>query len=123
RRRILVVDDNADSAESLATLLRISHHGVRTAKEGVEALEIAEAFRPQIVLLDIGMPRMDGLELARRLRQTPWGASMFLIAMTGWGQEADRERSRLAGIEHHLVKPVDLHVVEELLESYGRAGS
>jgi len=115
RRRVLVVDDNADSAESLATLLRMSGHEACTAYDGAHALEVAEQFRPDVVLLDIGMPRMDGFEAARRIRRRPWGQGVLLLAMTGWGQEADRQRSREAGIAHHLVKPVDPQMVERLL--------
>ncbi len=106
-RRILVVDDNADSARGLARLLKLLGHDVRTAHDGPEALEAAESQHPEYVLLDIGLPGMDGYELARRLREGRLGAVATLIAVSGYGQEEDRRRSRAAGIDHHLVKPVD----------------
>jgi CheY-like chemotaxis protein len=114
-RRILVVDDNRDSAESLALLLELSGHDVRTAGDGLEALEVAERFRPDVALLDLGMPRLNGYETARRIRQQPWGRSMVLIAQTGWGQEDDRRRTREAGFDAHLTKPVDTAALLELL--------
>ena len=106
-RRILVVDDNRDSAESLALLLQVTGNDVRTAFDGLEAVEEAERFRPDVVLLDIGMPRLNGYEAARRIRDEPWGKEMLLIAQTGWGQEEDRRRSQEAGFDAHLTKPVD----------------
>jgi PAS domain S-box-containing protein len=112
---ILVVDDNADSAESLATLLRLGGHEVRVAYGGREALEIAQADKPRIVLLDLGMPGMDGYEVARRLRQQPGMGGVFLVAVTGWGQEEDRRRSRKAGFDQHLVKPVDPAALQQVL--------
>jgi two-component system CheB/CheR fusion protein len=114
-RRILVVDDNRDSAESLALLLELGGHEVQTASDGVEALEVAERFRPDVALLDLGMPRLNGYEAARRIRQQPWGRSMVLIAQTGWGQEDDRRRTREAGFDAHLTKPVDTAALLELL--------
>ncbi|HEX6864459.1 MAG TPA: response regulator, partial [Thermoanaerobaculia bacterium] len=106
-RRILVVDDNRDSAESLSLLLQVTGNEVRTAFDGLEAVEEAERFRPDVVLLDIGMPRLNGYEAARRIRGEPWGKEMLLIAQTGWGQEEDRRLSREAGFDAHLTKPVD----------------
>ena len=106
-RRVLVVDDNADAAESLAMLLTFSGHETRQAHDGAEAVKTAEEFRPDVVLLDIGLPVMNGYEACRRLRQEPWGRSMLLVALTGWGQEEDREQSRDAGFDVHMVKPVD----------------
>ncbi|HVG08628.1 MAG TPA: ATP-binding protein [Thermoanaerobaculia bacterium] len=106
-RRILVVDDNRDSAESLALLLQVTGNEVRTAFDGLEAVEEAERFRPDVVLLDIGMPKLNGYEAARRIRGEPWGKGMLLIAQTGWGQEEDRRRSQEAGFDAHLTKPVD----------------
>jgi two-component system CheB/CheR fusion protein len=114
-RRILVVDDNVDSAESLAHFLGMSGHQVRTAYGGPAALELARAYQPEAVLLDIGMPGMDGYELARRLRQEPGLEEILLVALTGYGQEADRRRSRQATINYHLVKPVDPEALEALL--------
>ena len=113
--RILIVDDNVDSAESLAMLLELTGHIARTAHDGPAALETALAFRPRVVLLDIGLPRMDGYEVARRLRQDPAYAGMTVIAMTGYGQEEDRRRSKEAGFDRHLVKPVDPDELQDLL--------
>jgi CheY-like chemotaxis protein len=107
RRRILVVDDYPNAAESLARWLRRLNHEVEVAFDGLEGIEAAEKFRPEIILLDIGMPHLNGYEAAERIRQQPWSKRMVLIALTGWGQEADRERSREAGFDLHLVKPVD----------------
>lgn len=117
RLKILIVDDNEDSAESMATLLRFSGHEARTAYDGLSALEEAQTFLPDMMLLDIGLPKLDGYEVARRLRQEPEGDRMMLLAMTGYGQEEDRRRSRDAGFDHHLVKPVDLDKLRGLLLS------
>jgi two-component system CheB/CheR fusion protein len=116
-RRVLVVDDNRDQAESLGMLLEIFGHQVRIAFDGNQALEIAQDFKPQMVLLDIGLPGMSGYELARRIREVPALEKTVLVAQTGWGEEADRQRSAEAGIDRHLVKPVDIQVVEEILEA------
>ncbi|HEV8479528.1 MAG TPA: CheR family methyltransferase, partial [Candidatus Eisenbacteria bacterium] len=115
-RRILVVDDNRDQAESLGMLLEIFGHQVRVAFDGTQALEIADTFKPQMVLLDIGLPGMSGYDVARRMREMPALKSAVLVAQTGWGEEADRRRSVEAGIDRHLVKPVDIQVLEEILE-------
>jgi CheY-like chemotaxis protein len=115
--RVLVVDDNLDAAESLVMLLGLDGHEVRMAHSGVEALEAAAVFRPEVVLLDIGLPGMDGYEVARRLREQNDGAETLLVAMTGYGQEEDRRRSRAAGFHRHLVKPVDLNDLRALLAS------
>jgi PAS domain S-box-containing protein len=117
RRRVLVVDDNTDAAESLAALLRINGHETRMAHDGPDALRQAEAFHPDVVFLDIGMPTLDGHETARRIRQQPWGRHMVLVALTGWGQLEDRRRSKDAGFNHHLVKPADPTVVVKLISS------
>lgn len=117
RRRILVVDDNEDAAESLAALLSISGHDTRMAHDGPDAVKEAERFNPDIVFLDIGMPTLDGHETAKLIRQQPWGKEMVLIALTGWGQTEDRRRSKDAGFNHHLVKPADPAVVQKLLAS------
>jgi CheY-like chemotaxis protein/two-component sensor histidine kinase len=117
RRKILVVDDNADAAESLAALLQISGHDTRLAHDGQAAVEAASQFHPDVVFLDIGMPTLDGHETAKMIRQQPWGKHMVLVALTGWGQSEDRRRSKDAGFNHHLVKPADPAVVAELLAS------
>jgi signal transduction histidine kinase len=105
-RRILVADDNNDAVEALALQLQLAGHDVRTANDGMEALEVAETFVPQVVLLDLGMPRMDGYETARQIRRRSWGRSTTLVALTGWGQLQDRQRTSEAGFDVHLVKPV-----------------
>ena len=113
--RVLVVDDNADTAESLGMLLEVRGNAVRIAYDGLEALEAADAFDPDIVLLDIGMPKMSGYEVARRLRAER-GDSVLIVAITGWGQEDDRRRAREAGFDHHFTKPVDYEALIELIE-------
>ena len=105
--RILIVDDNVDSATSLALLMELASNETRTVFDGVEAVQAAALFRPEVVLLDIGMPKLDGYETARRIRAQPWGKNMFLVALTGWGQDEDRQKSKDAGFDAHLVKPVD----------------
>ena len=113
--RILLADDNRDALDSLATLLQCDGHEVFTAADGAEALELASSCRPDVMLLDIGMPKLDGYEVARRVRQEPWGGATVLIALTGWGQEEDRRRSREVGFNSHLVKPLDLDALTVLL--------
>lgn len=113
--RILIVDDNRDSADSLATLMRIMGNDTRTAYDGLEGVTVAGEFRPAVILLDIGLPKLNGYEACRRIRGEPWGKSVILIAVTGWGQEEDRRRSRGAGFDHHIVKPVDSHELMKLL--------
>ena len=115
-RRILVVDDNRDSADSLGMLLRIKGNDVRTAYDGPEALEAAAAFLPELIMLDIGLPKLNGFEVARRIRQQPRGREMMLVALTGWGQDDDRRLSLEAGFDFHVVKPVDLAALEILLD-------
>jgi signal transduction histidine kinase len=114
-RRVLVVDDNADAADSLALLLRVDGHEVRVAYDGPAALQEAAAFRPEVVLLDIGLPRMDGYEVARRLRGQAELKEALLVAVTGYGQDEDRRRAEEAGFDAHLVKPTDPAVLHELL--------
>jgi two-component system CheB/CheR fusion protein len=114
-RRVLIVDDNRDAAESMALLLQLRGHDVRTAHDGPGGLAAADAFRPEVVLLDIGLPGMDGYEVARRLRRRPAGKGTLLVAVTGYGHEDDRRRSREAGFDHHLVKPTDPAAVADLL--------
>jgi signal transduction histidine kinase len=116
KRRILLADDNNDALESLATLLQLGGHDVVTASNGALALECAERHRPEVMLLDIGMPLLDGYEVARRIRVQPWGRQITLVALTGWGQDSDRRRSREAGFDTHLVKPLDMDKLMDLLE-------
>jgi CheY-like chemotaxis protein len=113
--RLLVVDDNQDAADSLAMLLRLQGHEVRVAYSGVAALEMTKTYRPDVVFLDIGMPGMDGYEVARRLRQQPGLEEVVLAALTGWGQQEDRRRTAEAGFNHHLVKPPEPQTLEGLL--------
>ncbi len=113
--RLLVVDDNRDAADSLATLLRLQGHDVRVVHDGVAALEAAKRFRPALIFLDLGMPRMDGYEVARRIRTTPGLEGTVLAALTGWGQQEDRRRTAEAGFDHHLVKPPEPKALERLL--------
>ena len=115
--KILVVDDNRDAADSCATLLELSGHHVQTAYTGRHALELAETFRPHVVLLDIGLPDLNGYQLATKIRATPRGGGIVLIAVTGWGQESDRRRAFEAGFDHHLTKPIAPETVESLLLS------
>ena len=118
-RRILVVDDNRDSADSLAMLLKLTGHDVHTAHDGLEAVEAAATFQPDVILLDIGMPRLNGYEAARRIREQQRHKGLTLVALTGWGQEEDRRRSEEAGFDSHLVKPVDLAALTKLLAELG----
>lgn len=115
KRRILIVDDNKDSADSLALLLEITGNKTYMAHDGVEAVEAIEKHRPEVVLLDIGLPKLDGHEVCRRVREQPWGKDIMVIALTGWGQEDDRRKSEEAGFNGHLVKPVDYDKLLELL--------
>jgi len=113
--RVLVVDDNVDSAESLSQVMQILGYPVAVGHDGVEAVEMAATWRPAVALLDIGMPRMSGLEAARAIRELPGGDRLWLIALSGWGQTEDRRKSREAGFDHHFVKPVDVEVLIELI--------
>ncbi|HEX7026419.1 MAG TPA: response regulator, partial [Gammaproteobacteria bacterium] len=113
--RVLVVDDNRDSAETLAQLLEIMNHQVQTAHDGPAAIKAAIAFRPDVILLDIGLPGLSGYEVARRLRQEPELKQILLIAVSGYCQEEDRQRSRKAGFDHHLAKPIDHQTLIALL--------
>ena len=113
--RVLIVDDNEDAAEMLALVLGAKGHHIRVAHDGVEALRACEAFQPDAAFLDLGLPVMDGYELATRLRELPGLENIRLIAVTGYGQDSDRRRTRAAGFQHHLVKPVDITVIEGLL--------
>lgn len=120
-RRVLVADDNGESASSLAMLLDLMGHETATANDGLEALKVAETFQPEIALIDIGMPNLNGYDTARRLREAPWGQHMLLVALTGWGQDEDRRRSQDAGFNVHLVKPVDIAEIERLMAGMGAA--
>jgi PAS domain S-box-containing protein len=122
RRRVLIVDDNEDGAESLAMLLQLGGHETHKAYDGIEAIDAAERFRPDAVLLDIGLPGLNGYEVCRRIREEPWGKGMVLVALTGWGQEEDRHRSKEAGFDAHMVKPVDHDVLMKLLSSLPSGG-
>ena len=117
KRRILIVDDNRDSAASLSMLLELTGNEIYTAHDGVEAMAKIEKHRPEVVLLDIGLPKLDGHEVCRRVREQPWGKAIVVIALTGWGQEDDRRRSEEAGFNGHLVKPVDYDKLLELLST------
>jgi CheY-like chemotaxis protein len=119
-RRLLVVDDNEDAANSLALLLKLKGHHVEVAHHGRAALTIAERYLPELIFLDIGMPGMDGYEVARRLRQHPDLKNVVLAALTGWGQQEDRRRSAEAGFDHHLVKPPEPNLVDSLLSDLGQ---
>jgi CheY-like chemotaxis protein len=114
-RRVLVVDDNRDSAQTLAMMLRLMGHQTTTAHDGPEAIEVAKEFQPEIILLDIGLPKMNGYEVCRRIRALDFGRSALIVALTGWGQDDDRRQSSDAGFDRHLVKPIDFTVLGELL--------
>ena len=114
---MLIVDDNEDAANSLAKLLsRVYRQDVRVAHDGPHALDVADVFQPEIVILDIGLPGMDGYEVARRLRARDSAQDVLVVALTGWGQDQDRKRSRESGIDLHLVKPIDPESLGTLLE-------
>jgi CheY-like chemotaxis protein len=117
RRRLLVVDDNRDAAESMSMLLQMWGHDVVFAYDGPSALETAEQWQPEAVFLDIGLPGMDGYQVAERLRELPHAKGAVLIAITGYGQDDDRLRSQRAGIDHHLVKPVAPDALRSLIDS------
>jgi signal transduction histidine kinase/ActR/RegA family two-component response regulator len=116
-RRVLIVDDNADNAELLKILLEEEGHETFMAHDGVEGLAAAERLRPDVVLMDLGLPRIDGFDACRRIREQPWGKQMLVIAITGWGQDIDRRRSQEAGFDHHLVKPVDAQAISALMNA------
>lgn len=114
-RRVLVVDDNQDSAESLAILLKGTGHEVHIAHDGLEAVEVAATRQPDLILLDIGLPTLNGYEVARRIRAEQRHRGVTLVAMTGWGQEEDRRLAEEAGFDAHLIKPVDFAALAPLL--------
>jgi PAS domain S-box-containing protein len=117
RFNVLVADDNRDAAETLVDILRLSGNTVQQANDGLEAVALAAKFQPDVIVLDIGMPKLNGYEACRLIREQPWGKKAVMIASTGWGQEEDRRRSKEAGFDHHLVKPIDPDVLERLLGS------
>jgi CheY-like chemotaxis protein len=117
-RRILIVEDNVDGAKSLGMLLSLDGHEIRLAHDGSSALQAAQDFRPDVVLLDIGLPRMDGYEVARRMRDRPDMQGVLLIALTGYARTDDAQKAELAGFDAHLVKPVDLRTLQSIV--YGR---
>jgi CheY-like chemotaxis protein len=120
-RRILVVDDNRDAAESLSEVLQFAGHQTRIAHDGLDAVRSAAAFKPHLVLLDIGLPKLNGYEVARRIREEQWGKDMMLVALTGWGQHEDRQKSSQAGFDSHLVKPVSHDQLQTLLRGMAAA--
>ena len=123
RLRVLIADDIPDNANTLAMLVRMIGHEAQTADDGEEALAQALELRPEVAILDLGMPKRNGIEVCRRIREQPWGQGMTLIAVTGWGREDDRRLTREAGFDHHLVKPVNPRVLLDLLSSLApRAG-
>ncbi|HWA99539.1 MAG TPA: ATP-binding protein, partial [Pirellulales bacterium] len=117
RCRILVVDDNRDSASSLAMMLRLMGNTTQAAHDGLEALAMIPEFKPDVVLLDIGMPHLNGYETAQRIREQPWGKDLVLVALTGWGQDEDRRKSQAAGFDGHLTKPIEIATLQKLLAS------
>jgi CheY-like chemotaxis protein len=122
RFKILVVDDNHDSALSMSMMLSIMGHDTRTAHDGETAVATAQTFLPDVVLLDIGLPKLNGYEVAQRIREQSWGAAMYLIAVTGWGQDEDRQRSSEVGLNLHMVKPVEPAALEKLLAGLRSSG-
>ncbi len=123
KRRVLVADDNRAAAESLAELLSLQGYRTRIAADGQQAIEAAEAFRPHMILMDLRMPGVDGYAAAPFMRAQPWGQAITLIALTGWGQDADRLRAQDVGFDHRLVKPVDPEGLRRLLSSLLTRGS
>jgi signal transduction histidine kinase/CheY-like chemotaxis protein len=121
-RRVLVVDDNTDNAELLKVLLEEDGHETFMAHDGVEGLAAAERLRPDVVLMDLGLPRIDGFDACRRIREQPWGKQVLMIAITGWGQDVDRRKSQEAGFDHHLVKPVDANEISALMDGSTAVG-
>jgi CheY-like chemotaxis protein/anti-sigma regulatory factor (Ser/Thr protein kinase) len=118
-RRVLVVDDNVDAAESIAVLLRMEGHEVKTVTDGHQALASSQVFAPSVVVLDIGLPGMDGYELARRLRQLPETRKALFIALTGYGQKEDRAQAAAAGFQHHFIKPADPRAIHSVISQFG----
>ncbi|MGQ9427214.1 PAS domain S-box protein [Gilvimarinus sp. F26214L] len=121
-RRILIVEDNTDSAETLAILLRLNGHEVEVIHNGLEAVEVAERFTPELLLLDIGLPGLDGYEVCRRIRQRPWAEAAVIVALTGWSQDEDRQQSAAAGFDYHIVKPVSYSALSDILAQVSANG-
>jgi two-component system OmpR family response regulator len=119
RQRVLLVDDNADSTEPLSLLLQAKGHETRVAVEGAEAISVADDFHPHCVVLDLGLPGMDGYEVARRLRQRPYGDALILVALTGWAGKDVRVKAAEAGFDYHLVKPVNWEELEHIVTAQG----
>lgn len=117
-RRILVVDDNHDSASSLELLLQLGGNQTKVAFDGLEAVDAAASFRPHVILMDIGLPQLNGYEAALRIRQQPWGKGMVIVALTGWDQAEDRKKTADAGFDAHVVKPVDFAALAKLLAGF-----
>ena len=117
-RRVLLIDDNVDAAESLAQLLALSGHEARTAMDGAAGLRAVVDFKPEVVFCDLGLPGMSGYEVAKSLRSLPGGRELVLVALTGYGQPSDREKTAQAGFDAHLVKPVDPSVIESFLDDF-----
>ncbi|MCG6158150.1 ATP-binding response regulator [Rubinisphaera margarita] len=117
-RRVLIVDDNKAAAQMLGAVVKLMGNEIRTADDGLQALEVASEFLPDVVLMDLGMPRLNGYEAARRMREQPWGQNIVLIALTGWGQDGDRQRTSEAGYDCHLVKPIEPAALRKVLEDY-----
>jgi CheY-like chemotaxis protein len=120
KRQVLIVDDNADALASLSMVVRALGSETFDARDGLEAVESASNLRPDVILMDIGMPRLNGYDAARRIRQEPWGHEVLMVATTGWGKEEDRRRSKEAGFDLHLVKPIDISAVQQVLASPAR---
>jgi len=116
QRKVLLADDNADALETMAALLEIEGHEVQTATDGNRALEVGAQLRPDVAILDIGMPHLNGYEAAAKIRESDWGRQVVLIALTGWGQEQDQARAREAGFDHHCTKPVDIDRLLQLVQ-------
>ena len=119
--RVLIVEDSPDALEMLRVLLELEGYDVWSAANGPDALRVAEAARPDVALIDIGLPGIDGIEVCRQLRAQPWGRAMFLVAQTGWGEDSDRQQSAEAGFDVHLTKPLDPAVLTAMLDSRRRA--
>jgi CheY-like chemotaxis protein len=119
-RRVLIADDYRDSATSMAVLLELQGDEVRTVHSGLEAVATAETFRPDVILMDVGMPGLNGYDATRRIREQPWGRDIVIVAVTGWGQTTDKALAREAGCNAHLVKPVDLLALDRVLADEGR---
>jgi two-component system, OmpR family, response regulator len=119
RQRVLLVDDNTDSTEPLSLLLQAKGHETRVAVEGAEAITVADEFKPHCVVLDLGLPGMDGYEVARRLRERPYGSELTLVALTGWAGKDVRAKAAEAGFDYHLVKPVNWEELEHIVTEEG----